>query len=361
MLKREIVIIFFVLVFVGILLSKDQIVSGGKTIVDLTNIVQNESEKEEAVIASLSSLDKIFADDHSWTATLSAEKTIIMIATGDVLPARTVNFQTVAKNDFLWPYVHTADFVRDADITFINLETPLLQHCPVTQTGMIFCGDSKNVAGLSHIGTDIANLANNHTTNWQKAGVDETMALLKQNNIAYTGIDGPLYQQVKGVNFAFLGYNDISKGAEGISDADEEKIKQEIAEARKQADIVIVQYHWGVEYRSQPDDRQMYLGHMTIDAGADLVIGNHPHWVQPVEFYNGKLITYAHGNYIFDQEWSLKTKQGVIGKYIFFDKQLVDVEYFPLLISDYGQATFYEGEGKTKMLDEMEQESRVLQ
>ena len=59
----------------------------------------------------------------------------------------------------------------------------------------------------------------------------------------------------------------------------------------------------------------MEIAHLGIDSGADLIIGNHPHWVQAVEVYKGKYITYAHGNYIFDQMWSYETRVGVIGKY----------------------------------------------
>jgi poly-gamma-glutamate synthesis protein (capsule biosynthesis protein) len=102
------------------------------------------------------------------------------------------------------------------------------------------------------------------------------------------------------------------------------------------------------------------LGRFTIDSGADLVIGNHPHWIQPVEIYKGKLITYAHGNFVFDQEWSLKTKQGVIGKYTFYGKELADVEFFPVQIENYGQPYFLEEENAKVILDSMKAESEKL-
>jgi poly-gamma-glutamate synthesis protein (capsule biosynthesis protein) len=100
---------------------------------------------------------------------------------------------------------------------------------------------------------------------------------------------------------------------------------------------------------------------LAIDAGADLVIGNHPHWIQPVELYNGKLITYAHGNFVFDQEWSLETKQGVVGRYTFYDTQLVDVEFLPVLIENYGQPHFLMGAEKQFILDHMYSESQILE
>lgn len=157
-----------------------------------------------------------------------------------------------------------------------------------------------------------------------------------------------------------MGYNDISKNQPGVSNVSEEKIKTEMVQAKKAADVVVVIFHWGVEYRDQPDERQKYLGHLAIDAGADLVIGNHPHWIQPVEIYQDKLITYAHGNLIFDQEWSQKTKEGVIGKYTFYDDKLIDVEYLPIYIENWGQPKFLEGESKDLILNKMKMESEKL-
>ncbi len=312
-------------------------------------------------VAKSPTVEQIFNSDHSWTATISAERKRVMIATGDIIPARVVNIQAAKFNNFKWPYEKTADVLRDADITFINLETPLIKDCPFANDGFKFCGSDKNIEGLTFSGIDVISLANNHAGNYGVNGVQETVNLLNKNNILVTGIDGPAIKEVRGLKFAFLGYNDITKPQPGISNAEEEKIKIEIAEARKQADVVIVTFHWGVEYRNQPDDRQKYLGHLAIDAGADLVIGNHPHWIQPVEIYKDKLITYAHGNFVFDQEWSLKTKQGVVGKYTFYDNQLVDVEFLPIKIMNYGQPYFIENLiEKQKIISEMLEESNKL-
>jgi len=291
---------------------------------------------------------------------LSAKERITVIATGDVIPARSVNYQTIKNSSFVWPFEKTADVVKNADVTFINLETPLLKDCRTTQEGMVFCGDLRHIEGLQFAGVDIASLANNHAGNYGEKGVSKTEELLLQNGIKTVGTGNILYNTTKETRFAFLGYNDITSPQPGVEDADEEKIKKDIQEARNHADIIIVTYHWGVEYRDQPDDRQKYLGHMTIDAGADLVIGNHPHWIQPVEIYKNKLITYAHGNYIFDQMWSEETKLGVIGRYTFYNKQLVDVEFLPIRIIDYGQPYFLRGDEKQKVLDAMEKESKLL-
>lgn len=317
-------------------------------------------QQQQQFVAKDPTIGTIFAKNHFWTATLAAQRKRTMIVTGDIVPVRSVNYQVVTRGDFTWPYQKTADVLRNADLTFINLETPLLTQCPVTTSGMVFCGDVRNVDGLVFAGVDLASLANNHAGNHGAQGVSETVQHLADKGIKTTGINGPTLMDIRGVRFAFLGYNDITKEQPGISNVDEKKIKQEIAEARKKADVVIVTMHWGVEYRAQPDARQKYLGHLAIDAGADLVIGNHPHWIQPIEFYKGKLITYAHGNFVFDQEWSVKTKQGVVGRYTFYDNKLVDVEYLPVFIQDYGQPHFLEGSDKQGILDEMKKQSEIL-
>lgn len=312
-----------------------------------------------AVSISPLSLASIFADKHDWVATLSAEKVRTLIATGDIIPARSVNTKVRQLKNFRWPYEQTAEVLASGDITFINLETPLLTNCPSTVEGMIFCGDARNIEGLIYAGVDVASLGNNHAGNYGVAGVQETIRLLESQLILVTGVDGAAVKDVRGRRFAFLGYNDIGRFP-GVAQAEEEKIRSDIAQAREIADVVVVTYHWGIEYTTQPSARQRQLGSFTIAAGADLVIGNHPHWIQPVEIYQGKLITYAHGNFVFDQMWSQKTREGVVGRYTFYDKTLVDIEYFPLQIDDYGQPHFLEGGRKKQILDEMSGESIKL-
>jgi len=108
--------------------------------------------------------------------------------------------------------------------------------------------------------------------------------------------------------------------------------------------VVIVSVHWGKEYVALPsteqgiaDDDPQRVAHWIVDSGADLVIGNHPHHVQAVELYHNHLITYAHGNFIFDQMFSDETREGVVGVYTFYGKRLVSVRYRPVFIYDYAQ------------------------
>ncbi|HRN96114.1 MAG TPA: CapA family protein [Candidatus Levybacteria bacterium] len=305
------------------------------------------------------SLENFYDDIHVTQYPRDEIRTIIV--TGDIIPGRSVNSRTLGYNNFHWAFEPTASFLKNADLTYINLESPLIAKCPVTNDGMIFCGDRRHVEGFVYAGVDVANLANNHLGNHGAEGIKQTAQYLQERGIVGVGIENnPQYVDVRGLTIAFLGYDDIEVQT-GVSRADMQTIQREIQEARSQADIVIVQFHWGVEYVAQPTDRQRELGKLAIDSGADLVIGNHPHWIQPVELYNGKLITYAHGNFIFDQMWSEKTREGIVGKYYFYKNHLVDVEYVPIKIEDYGQAHIIQDEiYKKRILNDMYQESVFL-
>lgn len=319
------------------------------------------AEKTSPLILPSPHFAQIFQADHSWTATLSAQKTITLLATGDVLTARTVNAKATLFNDFTWPWKNTAQVLNAADITFINLETPLVEDCPITQSGMIFCGDLRQVEGLIYGGVDVANLANNHMGNHDQAGVNKTVEVLSEAGIAVAGVSDRAIPvlNVKNQKFAFLGYNEVDVQP-GVNLSHTELITKEITEAKKLADIVIVQFHWGNEYTYQPSSHQTLLAHSAIDSGADLIIGNHPHWWQPVEKYQGKFITYSHGNFIFDQMWSSETREGLVGKYTFYESKLVDIEFLPVLIENYGQPNWLEGSAKQKMIQKVKEKSAAL-
>ena len=305
------------------------------------------------------SLTQLF---HPAPLSLDPSRIRTVIATGDAIPAREVNVQASRRNDFTWPFAPTADYVKNADITYVNLETPLFAGCKLDDYGFQFCGDARFVSGLQLIGTDVVNVANNHFSNYGAQGTNATVSLLNKAGIPVSGLGPPVVLNVRGLRFAFLGFNGV-----GLP-IDRNEMKLEIENARQQADVVIVQFHWGKEYERQPmadpgvptPDDPVQLGHLAIDDGADFVVGNHPHWYQGVEVYKGKLITYAHGNYVFDQMWSEETREGVIGKYTFYDNKLIAAEWKPIRIYDYGQARFESAAYDQNVLSTMEQASRDL-
>jgi poly-gamma-glutamate synthesis protein (capsule biosynthesis protein) len=104
-----------------------------------------------------------------------------------------------------------------------------------------------------------------------------------------------------------------------------------LAQARTHADYVVVFMHWGAEYASTPNTTQTQTAHWLIDQGADAVIGAHPHWVQSVELYRGKPIAYSLGNFIFDQDWSAQTRQGLVTGLAFLPDR-TELHLFPIQI-----------------------------
>jgi poly-gamma-glutamate capsule biosynthesis protein CapA/YwtB (metallophosphatase superfamily) len=286
-----------------------------------------------------------------------------LLVTGDIIPARGVNYFATVKHDFLWPFRPTADYTKNADITYINLEAPLFAGCPVSPAeSFTFCGDARFVNGLNFMGAKVANLANNHLSNYGAQGITETDQLLQSHGILTSGLGPVAVIDVRGIKFGFIGFNGVGRAI------DQTALKAGIARARQQADIVVVQFHWGKEYERQPmadrgvptPDDPVNIGHEAIDWGADIVIGNHPHWYQGVEVYKGKLITYAHGNFVFDQMWSEETREGVIGTYTFYGTQLVAASWKPVRSYDYGQPVFMNAKDSASTIQTMEAASDTL-
>jgi hypothetical protein len=308
-------------------------------------------------------LDDIFGPAADRGLRLDPANVRTLIATGDVIPARDVNNQIIARgNDFFYPLSATADILRQADLTIINLEAPLVEGCPPTDEGLTFCGQPGFADALREAGVDVATLENNHIGNFGPEGIAATQALLTASGIDYADRLTLAVRDVRGLRFGFLAFN----GVAGAFDRD--LVRLRIEEAAGQVDVLVVALHWGKEFVAIPQadpgiaaDDPVEIAHLAVDAGADLILGNHPHWVQAVEIYAGKLIAYAHGNFIFDQMWSYETTLGVIGRYTFYGSELVEVQFLPVRIEDSARPVPLEGEEAQAVLDGMHQASLSLQ
>ena len=114
-------------------------------------------------------------------------------------------------------------------------------------------------------------------------------------------------------------------------------MRADVAAARAVADLVIVVPHWGIEYEDHPRPWVVAAAHAMIDAGADVVLADHPHWVQSVELYGGHYIAYSMGNFVFDQMWSTETREGSIHRLFFDGARLISVRIQPTLLEDYSR------------------------
>jgi hypothetical protein len=285
----------------------------------------------------------------------------VLVATGDIIPARRVNARLVATGDFRYPFYDTLPVLQDGDLRLADLEAPLIDNCPIITDGFPFCGDPRFLDGLVYAGIDVVNVANNHMADFGPKGAAETYRRLAAAGIDISGNGEILYRDVKSARFALVGYNGVGPYF------DRALIAAQIGAARQNADIVVAQFHWGAEYTAAPraapgiaSDDPRAIARLAIDSGADLVIGNHPHWVQGIEVYQDRLIAYAHGNFIFDQGWSRPTSEGVIGRYVFYGNRLVAVRYIPVVNYDEAQPRLVEGDEAGAILERMRAASATL-
>lgn len=271
----------------------------------------------------------------------SADFEFSLISTGDIGLVRDINYKIELSKNPNYPFLKIADYLKSADFTITNLEGPLINNCPIIREGFTFCGEDENVSGLVYGGIDGANLANNHSTNYGLEGLGETVQVLRSNNIIPFGLDGQIeYVDIKGKKLALVGFVELGNSWEGLNNAREENVSGLISQARQNADIVITSFHFGVEYTYKPTKNQIELAHLAIDSGSDLVLGNHPHWIQPIEVYSGKIIVYAQGNTIFDQDWSKETKEGVLYKFVYRNGSFEKIEEKYTIIEENVQPRF---------------------
>lgn len=256
---------------------------------------------------------------------------ITFVFVGDINLGREVNFQINQRKDFTFPFQKTETIIKGADLAIANLEGPLIENCPLMRAGMKFCGQKENIQGLIFAGFDLVNLANNHINNYGPQGVEETIRFLEESRIDYFDSEKIVFKEVKNLKIAFLGFDDTIKPIE------EPRLIEKIKTAQEETDLVVVNFHWGQEYQSQPSERQKYLSRVAIDNGAEIIIGHHPHILQPLEYYQEKPIFYSLGNFVFDQMWSQETRIGIIVLITIKEKQIIKTGLIPVRIENYCQ------------------------
>ena len=297
------------------------------------------------------SLETIFDD----VIENSDQKSWKLVVGGDYNPGRHVNVVASNQDSFGQLLENLGNLFVDADIAMVNLEGALVENCPLLSEGMKFCGDLRHVDAIKNAGIDVVSLANNHSLNFGSAGLLETKAILDQSALRYVGFDEIAYLPAKdNVEVALVGIDATLK------ERNPQEIIALVALALKRSPIVIPYFHWGSEYTHDPNQHQQDLAHAAIEAGAALVLGSHPHWVQAVELYKEKLIVYSHGNLVFDQFWSEKTRQGILGEYIFIDNTLVDAHFQPMYIGNEYKPHALSGEAAQVVITQMLEASERL-
>ncbi|HWA64368.1 MAG TPA: CapA family protein [Candidatus Paceibacterota bacterium] len=278
------------------------------------------------------------------------ETTLLFV--GDIMLSRDVGMLMASKNDFTWPFQKSAAVLSSADLTFANLENPVSTGGVKVGSIYSFRADPQALAGLQYAGIDVVSIANNHIWDYGSVAFSDTLDNLASAGIAYVGggqnaaaaHDG-VVEDANGLKVGLLAYTnllpagvaatDMAPGAAlVISDAQQAQMVQDIQKIKLRADFVVVSFHWGDEYQPTHNALQEKLGHLAVDAGADLVIGHHPHVVQDIEQYKGVPIVYSLGNFVFDQNFSFETTHALAVRAVIKDQKLERLDRLPVEISN---------------------------
>lgn len=315
-------------------------------------------------VALALAISAVLVLNHGATCQTAAADTpadeVCLIAVGDIMLSRYVDQKMQRLKDFQHPFAMTQDILRTADLVFGNLECPITPGRKINNLEMVFRADPAVAKALKEAGFTIMSLANNHTLNFGAKGLTDTLGFLKDAEIQTVGAGenaaaayAPVYLERKGQKFAFLAYQftkyHTPEDNPGVAPMDLDKMVQSVQEAKSQADFVIVSMHAGNEYATNPNLMQVTFAHTAIDAGADLVLGHHPHVVQKIEEYNQKFIFYSLGNFVFDQN-DRKAREGLMAKIIFSAKEIKSLEALPVVIKGWTTPEIVEGPRAAEIL-----------
>lgn len=254
--------------------------------------------------------------------------TVTLCFTGDLMCHSTqFNYANVGADtfDFTGVYKEVKTFLSESDFTVGNLETVVAGKNKGYSGYPYFNAPDDFIYALKDAGFDLLITANNHALDQGWDGVKRTIEIINDNQLYQTGTfvskedrDSVRIFEINSIKIAFLAYSEntnglpIPKGKDfAINLIDEELIKNDIVKAReKNVDVVLVHLHFGQEYLREPDDYQKQIVNKIIEYGADIIIGGHPHVIQPVNFFktnNAELdsgfVAYSLGNFVSNQRW----------------------------------------------------------
>ena len=292
--------------------------------------------KKDIYYGKESDANLVWVKDKEGIAEAVVPDFVTLLFGGDVMLDRGVK-NSVMKN-FGGDYsalFENLDILKKVDISFANLEGSASDQGKDRHNLYSFRMDPSVIPALGGAGFDILSVANNHASDWGREAYADTLARLKENEIAYTGggmnkaeAEQPTIIEKNGIKIGYLAFSDIGSNwmkatdtEPGLLFASDPNFDSIVQNASKQVDDLVVSFHFGQEYQTKHNARQEFLAHKAIDNGAKIVIGAHPHVVQDTEIYSPKdctqsscagFIAYSLGNFIFDQKFSANTMQGML-------------------------------------------------
>jgi len=288
---------------------------------------------------------------------IKPQQDVTLLFLGDMMFDRNVATRSKTTGSLDYPFQKILGqenrFFRGQDMIVGNLEGPVTdKRLPPNKGNVDFMFDPKILAILKKVGINAVSQANNHTYDQGSAEAQKSRQKISQAGISVFGdqikddeTHAMTIVESRGRKIALLGYNVTDH------ELDRQAASRAIESAKKQADFIIVNMHWGVEYQAKPNKSQIELAHWLIDQGVDAVIGGHPHWMQSVEVYRNKPIAYSLGNFIFDQDWSTETRLGLaVG--LVLSKQKSEMYLYPIQI-DKSQPRLLTGQERQTRLDRL--------
>jgi poly-gamma-glutamate capsule biosynthesis protein CapA/YwtB (metallophosphatase superfamily) len=247
------------------------------------------------------------------------------------------------------------EYLRNADLTLANFENPVLENATYHPEDPTFNGDLRLLPILNQGGIDGVTLGNNHILDAGAPGLEETLGHLDDAGISHAGAGEnldtsrePMIFEVGGMKIGVLSYQGVpsyewawaTETSPGTAPLQEDVMREDIQKLRPEVDFLIVMPHWGIEYTTPPEPEQVELAHAVVDAGADLIIGDHAHWAKGIEMYEGKPIFYGTGNFLFDQSWSEATSTGIFADVVLYEDRAIQARPVPFIILDRSQPNF---------------------
>ncbi len=242
---------------------------------------------------------------------VAEEVTITLV--GDIyLGGRVVPF--IERYSPEYPFRHIKDVLKGSDVVIGNLESPLTTSEDVfMEKRFIFKAPPVVARWMKEVGFDILTLANNHIMDFGPGGLTDTLTVLKKVGILHTGAGmnieearRPVFVRVGGIRIGVLAYSNTlpkefyaGRDSPGTAPGYYGYVRRDVRRLRKEADVVVVAFHWGEEGSFFPKDYQRELAHLAIESGAHLVVGHHPHVIQGIEFSGDGIVFYSLGNLVF--------------------------------------------------------------
>lgn len=278
------------------------------------------------------------------TGSLPDRATLVFV--GDLMLGRGVtDLMEERSSDWLFAEVQS---LLQVDLVVANLESPLADLPGGAPRALNLAAGPGAIEALSSSANWAVSVANNHAFDAGAEGLDATLSSLARRGITAVGAGETLAEarrarilNLNGIRVALLAYCDVPQatsarvgGGPVVAEVDLDAMETEIRETQQQADVVIVLFHWGQEYECSPTLRQRDVAERARRAGADVVVGAHPHVAQPVEFQPGSIVAYSLGNFVFDQWRSVETTRGQALRVQVSRSGLEQVEVVPLSLAD---------------------------